>query len=162
MTTTHSTDDSTDLDSGDSESTSRRPKPMTIAIVAAAVAFSAVVIITATRFIAGVDDIDDTPAQSVDGFLTALFNDRDAEAMNSWLCEEKQDRDFDEVVNGLSQQLNDSSSDVSFSTPQEVTRDVGSATVTTELEVDGEAATWTFTLVAEDSTPQWVVCGISE
>lgn len=160
MTTSHDIDDSAELDTSDDEPEPRRFKPMTIAIIVASVAFTAAVIITGTRFIAGVDDLEDTPAQSVDGFLTALFIDGDSESIDGWLCAEKRDRDVDPLLQSLSQQLNDTEDNISFSEPHEESRDVGTAVVTTELVADGDAATWTFTLVAEDSSPQWVVCNV--
>ncbi|QSB05578.1 hypothetical protein [Natronoglycomyces albus] len=142
----------------DDEPEARRFKPLTWAIIAAAIAFTVVVLISGMRLIAGVDDLDDTPARSVDGFLTALLDDQDSAAAADWLCAEKRDRDLNSALLALAD-LGEHG--ITFHDVTEVNRDVGSATVTAELRAEGETALWTFTLVAEDSNPQWVVCDVA-
>ncbi|WP_100447557.1 hypothetical protein [Glycomyces xiaoerkulensis] len=125
---------------------------------AAAAAFAAALILIATRLFVNVAEVSDTPERSVEEFLTALLDDRDSAAASEWLCSAKADRDLNGAVEALAEA--GGGAGIDWSNVTEVDRSVGEATVTADLTTGGgDTTTWTFILVAEDSSPQWLVCG---
>jgi hypothetical protein len=132
----------------------------TYLIAGAAAVFVGALILVAMRLVVDVREVNDTPEQSVDAFLTALLTDRDAPAASQWLCSAKADSDFDTALERLS--MIDGPDRVEWSDVTETGRTVGEATVTAEVRMggSGEPVTWSFTVVAEDGDPQWVVCDV--
>jgi hypothetical protein len=90
--------------------------------------------------------------------LAALLDQRDPGAASRWLCSEQSDRDLTVATEALSSA--EAEIGLEWSEVTETDRTVGQATVTAELSTGSHAATWTFTLVAEDGDPQWLVCDI--
>ncbi|MCH7232377.1 hypothetical protein L0U85_16175 [Glycomyces sp. L485] len=126
----------------------------------AATAFVGAIALAATSLFANVAEVSDTPERSVEAFLGALLDDHDPDAARGWLCEEKADRDLAGAADRLAE-ANDGTG-LDWSNVTETGRSVGGATVTAELATGrSEATTWTFTLVAEDSDPQWLVCDMA-
>lgn len=144
------------------ESTSKgRPRPSrlwTVLTLAAALAFATALVLIAAKLFTGVDEIDDNPERTVEEFLAALLDERDAEAAAAWLCSERSDRDLTAATEALAEAGVEYG--LEWSAVTETERTVGQATVTAELRTDSAAATWTFTLVAEEGHPQWLVCDI--
>jgi len=133
-------------------------------ITAAAIAFCVALVLGAMRLYTGVDDVTDTPVHTVDAFLAALLEDRDAEAAAAWLCADKADRDLSEAVAALS--YTDRTGEFAWDDVTETGRSVGAATVAAEIRIGeggafSEPATWEFSLVAEEGEPQWLICGIT-
>ncbi|GAB3234722.1 hypothetical protein GCM10027447_32030 [Glycomyces halotolerans] len=125
----------------------------------AAAAFAGALILVAAGLFADVTEVSDTPERTVEEFLTALLEDRDAASAADWLCEEKADRDLTAATGALAEA--NAQVGLEWSAVTETSRSVGGATVTAELTTTGgDTAIWTFTLVAEDSDPQWLVCDI--
>ncbi|MEU6858130.1 hypothetical protein AB0B28_04530 [Glycomyces sp. NPDC046736] len=132
----------------------------TVLIVAAAIAFCVALVLGATRLFVEVTDSPDSPADTVDAFLEALLDQRDASAAAAWLCAEKADRDLSEAVAAIA----DDAEDLEWGAITETGRSVGAATVTADISVSGSdaaPATWEFALVAEPGQPQWLICGIA-
>ncbi len=140
-------------------------RPWTWAITAAAAAFCVALVLGAMRLYTGVDDVTDTPVRTVDAFLEALLDQRDAEAAADWLCADKADRDLSEAVATLAD-TDGGTGEFAWDEVTETGRSVGAATVAAEIRI-GEAgafsqpATWVFSLVAEEGDPQWLICGIT-
>ncbi|MFG3338760.1 hypothetical protein [Glycomyces sp. NPDC048151] len=133
-------------------------------IAAASVAFCVALVLGATRLFVdtGGGDVTDTPERTVDAFLEALLDQRDADAAATWLCADKADRDLSEAVAALS--FIDGPGEFAWGAVEETGRSVGAATVTAEISVSGDDAaptTWAFSLVAEEGEPQWLICGIT-
>jgi hypothetical protein len=135
-------------------------------IAAAVAAFCVALVLGAMRLFVDVDDVHDTPERTVDAFLEALLDQRDAEAAATWLCADKADRDLSEAVAALS--FIDGPGDFEWGAVEETGRSVGAATVTAEIRIGGghdgafsDPATWEFSLVAEEGEPQWLICGIT-
>jgi hypothetical protein len=131
---------------------------------AAAVAFCVALVLGAMRLYVGVNDVTDTPEHTVDAFLEALLDQRDAEAAAAWLCADKADSDLSEAVAALS--FTDGPGEFKWSAVTETGRSVGAATVEADIHIgDGgafaEPTTWEFSLVAEEGEPQWLICGIT-
>lgn len=144
----------------ESESNSR-PRPgrlWTYLTLIAAAAFAGALFLIAAQLFAGVEEVDDSPERTVEGFLAALLDERDPEAASGWLCSEKADRDLTAVTEALAEA--GSEPGLEWASVTETDRTVGRATVTAELSTDADSTTWTFTLVAEDGDPQWLVCDI--
>ncbi|WP_026930016.1 hypothetical protein [Glycomyces tenuis] len=143
------------------EEPARTGRMWTYLTIAAAAAFAGTVAVVGTNLFAGtgVAEISDTPEHSVEEFLGALLDDHDAPGAREWMCADKADRDLSEATAELAA-INDRTG-VDWSNVTETGRSVGKATVTAELSTGGEAVTWTFTLVAEDSDPQWQVCDMA-
>lgn len=108
---------------------------------------------------------DSDPAESVDGFLTALLNDRDAQAAAGFTCASG--------AGDLSQALDlldglpkpgegGGMANFSWEPPVVESRKPALAVVTAEvvLDITGDSATWTFALVTGDPDDAWRVCGI--
>lgn len=132
--------------------------------VGAVVAFCVALVFGAMRLYVGVNDVTDTPERTVDAFLEALLDQRDAEAAAAWLCADKADRDLSKAVAALS--YTDGPGEFKWSKVTETGRSVGAATVAADIHVgDGgafaEPTTWEFALVAEEGEPQWLICGIT-
>lgn len=132
--------------------------------VGAVVAFCAALVFGAMRLYVGVDHVTDTPVRTVDAFLEALLDQRDAEAAAAWLCADKADSDLSEAVAALSD--TGGPGEFKWSEVTETGRSVGAATVAADIHVgdDGafaEPTTWEFSLVAEEGEPQWLICGIT-
>ncbi len=132
----------------------------------AAVAFCVALVLGAMRLYVDVNDIVDTPERTVDAFLQALLDQRDAEAAATWLCEDKSDRDLSEAVAALS--FIDGPGEFKWGEVTETGRSVGAATVTAGIRIGGghddtfsSPTTWVFSLVAEEGDPQWLICGIT-
>jgi hypothetical protein len=132
----------------------------------AAVAFCTALVVGAMRLyvdVAEVSEVVDSPERTVDAFLAALLDQRDADAAASWLCEDKADRDLSAAVAALSY----GPGEFRWGEVTETGRSVGAATVTADIRVgDGGDAfssptTWEFALVAEEGEPQWLICGIT-
>jgi hypothetical protein len=135
-------------------------------IAAAVAAFCIALVLGAMRLFVDVGDVTDTPERTVDAFLEALLDQRDAEAAATWLCADKADSDLSEAVAALS--FLDGPGDFRWGEVEETGRSVGAATVTAEIRVGGghdgafsHPATWEFSLVAEEGEPQWLICGIT-
>lgn len=133
---------------------------------AAAAAFCLALAFGAMRLYVDVGEIADSPERTVDAFLEALLDQRDAEAAAAWLCADKSDRDLSEAVAALS--YIDGPGDFHWGEIAETGRSVGAATVTADIRVGdgGDGAfssptTWVFSLVAEKGEPQWLICGIT-
>lgn len=141
------------------EAPARHGRMWTWLTVGAAAVFIGTVAVVATDLFVGVDEVSDTPEHAVEEFLGALLDEHDAAAAREWLCADKDDRDLTEATADLAA-FNEQAG-VDWSNVTETGRSVGEATVTAELSTGGEAATWTFTLVAEDSDPQWQVCDMA-
>jgi hypothetical protein len=107
----------------------------------------------------------DDPTESVDGFLTALFTDRDAEAATGYLCSSMRG-DLNPALDLLDSLPesggNDDMTAFSWDDVTEVTRDDGVAVVTADvtLDITGDTATWTFAVVTGDPDDTWRVCGV--
>ncbi|MDA1362891.1 hypothetical protein O1R50_24960 [Glycomyces luteolus] len=134
-------------------------------LTAAVAAFCAALVLGAMRLYTGVDDVTDTPVHTVDAFLEALLDHRDAEAAAAWLCADKADRDLGEAVAALSD-TEDGTGEFAWDEVTETGRSVGAATVAAEIRIGeggafSDPATWVFSLVAEEGDPQWLICGIS-
>jgi hypothetical protein len=132
-------------------------------ITAAVVAFCIALVLGAMRLYTGVDDVTDTPVHTVDAFLEALLDQRDAEAAAAWLCADKADRDLSAAVAALA---DGGSGEFAWDEVTETGRSVGAATVAAEIRIGeggafSEPATWVFSLVAEEGEPQWLICGIT-
>ncbi|ADD40770.1 hypothetical protein [Stackebrandtia nassauensis] len=101
----------------------------------------------------------DDPAESVDGFLTALFTEHDAKDAASYTCA-SQSGDLGKVVD----ELDDAAAAAQFSWSKVTTveTDGSSAVVTAKVthDVSGESAVWTFALVTGDPDDAWRVCGV--
>jgi hypothetical protein len=132
----------------------------------AAVAFCAALVVGTLRLYVDVVDVSevvDSPERTVDAFLAALLDQRDADAAASWLGEDKADRDLSAAVAALSS----GPGEFKWGEVTETGRAVGAATVTADIRVgDGGDAfssprTWEFALVAEAGEPQWLICGIT-
>ena len=65
-------------------------------------AFCVALALGATRLYVDVGEIVDSPERTVDAFLEALLDQRDADAAAAWLCADKSDRDLSEAVAALS------------------------------------------------------------
>lgn len=135
-------------------------------IAAAVAAFCAALVLGAMRLFVDVGDVTDTPERTVDAFLEALLDERDAEAAAAWLCADKADRDLSEAVAALS--YIDGPGDFRWGEVEETGRSVGAATVEAGIRVGGghdgtysAPTTWVFSLVAEEGEPQWLICGIT-
>lgn len=135
-------------------------------LAGAVAAFCVALALGATRLYVDVVDVTDTPERTVDAFLEALLDQRDAEAAAAWLCEDKSDRDLGEAVAALS--YIDGPGDFRWGEVTETGRSVGAATVTADIRVGGghddtfsSPTTWEFALVAEEGEPQWLICGIT-
>ncbi|WP_026925324.1 hypothetical protein [Glycomyces arizonensis] len=140
----------------------RHGRMWTYLTFAAAAAFTGAVAVVGTNLFAGaagVAEVSDTPEHSVEEFLRALLDEHDAEAARGWLCEDKADRDLSEATADLAA-INEKTG-VDWSNVTETGRSVGEATVAADLSTGGRDITWTFTLVAEDSHPQWQVCDMA-
>lgn len=137
----------------------RHSRMWTYLTLAATAAFIGAIVLVAANLFVNVPEVSDTPERSVEQFLTALLDDHDAETAREWLCENKADRDLSEAADDLAA-INEQTG-VDWSNVTETARSVGKATVTAELSTGGDAITWTFTLVAEDSDPQWQVCDMA-
>jgi hypothetical protein len=117
------------------------------------------------RLYVDVNEVADSPERTVDAFLAALLDQRDADAAAAWLCADKSDRDLSEAVAALS--YIDGPGDFQWGEVTETDRSVGAATVTADIGVgEGDSAfasptTWEFSLVAEEGKPQWLICGIT-
>lgn len=129
-------------------------------------AFCVALVAGAMRLYVDVGDVTDTPERTVDAFLEALLDQRDAQAAAAWLCADKADRDLSEAVAALS--YIDGPGDFKWGEIDETGRSVGAATVTAEIRVGGgdddsfsAPTTWVFSLVAEEGEPQWLICGIT-
>lgn len=101
----------------------------------------------------------DDPAESVDGFLTALFTDQDAKDAASYTCA-SQSGDLGQIVAEL-----DNAEDAarfSWAKVRTVEQDGDAAVVTAKVthELSGASATWTFALVTGDPDDAWRVCGV--
>lgn len=152
---------------GDRPPVERRGRPnrtWAALTVAASLAFCVALVFGVTRLLVDVTDVSDTPERTVDAFLEALLDDRDAEAASAWLCADKSDRDLGGAIAGLSEDPNG----FEWGEVTETERSVGAATVTAEIRVgsDGDEArsaptTWVFSLVAEGGDPQWLICGVA-
>lgn len=125
----------------------------------AAAAFVGAVAVVAANLFVEVGEVSDTPERTVREFLGALLDEHDAAAARAWLCADKDDRDLTEVAADLA--AFDEQAGVEWANVTETDRGVGEATVTAELSTGGEAVTWTFSLVAEGSDPQWQVCDMA-
>lgn len=134
-------------------------------IAAASAAFCVALVLGALRLFVDVGDVTDTPERTVDAFLEALLDQRDADAAATWLCADKADRDLSEAVAALS--FTDGPGEFEWGAVEETGRSVGAATVTAEIRVGGgdgalsAPTTWAFSLVAEEGEPQWLICGIT-
>jgi hypothetical protein len=119
----------------------------------------------AMRLYVDVNELADSPERTVDAFLEALLDQRDAAAAAAWLCADKSDRDLSEAVAALS--YIDGPGDFEWGEVTETGRSVGAATVTADIRVgEGDSpfsspTTWEFSLVAEQGEPQWLICGIT-
>lgn len=143
-----------------SDGPTRHGRLWTYLTFTAAAAFVGAVAIVGTNLFTGeVAEISDTPEHSVEEFLTALLDDNDAAAAREWMCEDKADRDLSEATAELAT-INERAG-VAWANVTETDRSVGRATVTAELSTGDEAVTWTFTLIAENSDPQWQVCDMA-
>ena len=148
-----------DTDPSPQSETGGRHRPgrlWTFLTVGAAAVFAGALLLIASKLFAGVDEVDDSPERSVEGFLAALLDERDPAAAAAWLCSEHSDRDLTAVTEALA----GSERGPEWTEVTETGRTVGQATVTAELRGDSGAVTWTFTLVAEGGDPQWLVCDI--
>lgn len=100
----------------------------------------------------------DDPAESVDGFLTALFTEHDAEAANTYTCA-SQSGDLGQIVGKL-----DAAAAAQFTWAKVgiVSREGGNAVVTAKIThvPTGDTATWTFALATGDPDDAWRVCGV--
>jgi len=133
-------------------------------IAAAAAAFCVALVLGAMRLYVDTGDVTDSPEHTVDAFLAALLDQRDATAAADWLCAEKADRDLGEAVAQMS--FTDGPGEFAWGEVNETHRSVGAATVSAEIRVGGDDAfsdptTWVFSLVAEEGEPQWLICGIA-
>ncbi|GAB3656946.1 hypothetical protein [Glycomyces tarimensis] len=138
----------------------RRARMWTYLTLAAAAAFLGTLVLVATSLFVNVTEVSDTPERSVEEFLGALLDEQNPEAASRWLCEAKADRDLTEATAVLADAGEQNG--LGWSDVTETGRSVGGATVTAELTGDGgDAATWTFTLIAEQGDPQWQVCGMA-
>ncbi|SDD92868.1 hypothetical protein [Glycomyces harbinensis] len=133
---------------------------------AAAVLFCVALVLGAMRLYTDVNDVTDTPERTVDAFLEALLDQRDASAASQWLCSDKADRDLSEAVSALSSL--DGEGRFEWGEVAETGRSVAAATVTAEIRIGGghddtlsDPTTWVFSLVAEEGEPQWLICGIA-
>lgn len=135
-------------------------------IAAASVLFCVALVLGAMRLYTDVNDVTDTPERTVDAFLEALLDQRDAAAAAEWLCADKADRDLGEAVARMS--FIDGPGSFAWGEVAETDRSVGAATVAAEIRVGGgdddtfsAPTTWVFSLVAEEGEPQWLICGIA-
>ncbi|GAB3996916.1 hypothetical protein GCM10029992_18360 [Glycomyces albus] len=150
-----------DTDPTPASESSSRPRPgrlWTYLTLVAAAAFAGAVFLITAKLFAGVEEIDDSPEHTVEGFLAALLDERDPEAASGWLCSAKSDRDLTAATEALAKA--GAEHDLEWTAVTETDRTVGQATVTAELRTDADSTTWTFALVAEDGDPQWLVCDI--
>ncbi|WP_199037889.1 Rv0361 family membrane protein [Glycomyces salinus] len=150
-----------DTDPTPEPETKSRPRPgrfWTYLTLIAAAAFAGALFLIAAKLFAGVEEIDDSPERTVEGFLAALLDERDPEAASGWLCSEKSDRDLTAATEALAEA--GAEHGLEWTAVTETDRTVGQATVTVELSTEAESTTWTFALVAEDGDPQWLVCDI--
>ena len=136
------------------------------ATAGAAFAFCVALVMGAMRLYVDVTDVTDTPERTVDAFLEALLDQRDAEAAAAWLCADKADRDLSEAVAALS--FIDGPGEFDWGEVAETGRSVGAATVSADIRIGGgddgsfsAPTTWVFSLVAEEGEPQWLICGIT-
>lgn len=141
------------------EAPARHGRMWTWLTFGAAAAFVGALAVVAANLFVDVDEVSDTPERTVREFLGALLDEHDAADARTWLCADKDDRDLTEAAADLA--AFDEQAGVDWSDVTETDRGVGEATVTAELSTGGEAVTWTFTLVAEDSDPQWQVCDMA-
>ncbi|MCC3764570.1 hypothetical protein K3N28_16030 [Glycomyces sp. TRM65418] len=135
------------------------------ATAGAAIAFCAALAFGAMRLYVDVGEVADSPERTVDAFLEALLDQRDADAAAAWLCEDKSDRDLSEAVAALS--YIDDAGEFRWGDVAETGRSVGAATVTADIRVGSgddtfsSPTTWEFSLVAEQGEPQWLICSIT-
>lgn len=137
----------------------RHGRVWTCLILAAAAAFTGAVTVVGTNLFVQADTVSDTPERSVEALLGALLDEHDATAARTWLCADKAGRDLGEVTAELASF--DERAGVDWANVTEIERRVGEATVTADLSTADGSITWTFTLVAEDSDPQWQVCDMA-
>ncbi|HZE42090.1 MAG TPA: hypothetical protein VE172_25115 [Stackebrandtia sp.] len=106
---------------------------------------------------------DDDPAESVDGFLTALLKDHDAKDAQSYLCQTLSG-DLSGVLQEIDSMGKQDNGAVEFSWShlKVAGKSAGSAVVTADVSVNvtAETATWTFALVTGDPDDAWRVCGV--
>ena len=146
--------------------TRRSGRGWTLLITAASALFCVALVLGAMRLYTDVNNVTDTPERTVDAFLEALLDQRDAAAAAEWLCADKADRDLGEAVARMS--FIDGPGSFAWGEVAETDRSVGAATVTAEIRVGGghdgtfsAPTTWVFSLVAEKGEPQWLICGIA-
>lgn len=150
----------------DFERSKRAGRGWALLIAAASALFCVALVLGAMHLRTDVDEITDTPERTVDAFLEALLDQRDAGAAAEWLCADKADRDLGEAVARMS--FLDGSGTFAWGEVTETGRSVGAATVTAEIRTRGghddalsDPTTWVFSLVAEEGEPQWLICGIA-
>lgn len=101
----------------------------------------------------------DDPAESVDGFLTALFADHDAADAGSYTCA-SQGGDLGEIVEELDAAGGEAQLTWSKVTTVEQEGDTAVVTAKITHEPSQTSATWTFALVTGDPDESWRVCGV--
>lgn len=141
------------------EAPARHGRMWTWLTFGAAAAFVGALAVVAANLFVDVDEVSDTPERTVREFLGALLDEHDATAARTWLCADKAGRDLGEVTAELASF--DERAGVDWANVTEIERRVGEATVTADLSTADGSITWTFTLVAEDSDPQWQVCDMA-
>lgn len=105
------------------------------------------------------------PADSVDDFLTALLDDRDAEAAAGYTCA-SQSGDLGAALDVFDALPPATGSDgLTDFTWQDVTvvsehDDIALVTAQVGLAVTGDTDTWTFAVVTGDPDNAWRVCGV--
>ncbi|WP_025273453.1 hypothetical protein [Haloglycomyces albus] len=133
----------------------------TYATVIAACLFMAAMVWVAMRFFVDFEEVNDTPSNTVESFLTALLDEQDSAAAAEWTCEQKSTRDFEDAVAQLG--VLAANEELQWGNVTETSRSLGEATVEAEFSISGtQSATLEFDLVAEDSEPQWMICGLTE
>ncbi|THV27964.1 hypothetical protein [Glycomyces paridis] len=145
----------------------RRPgRGWALLTAAAALAFCGALVFGALRLLPDVAEVADSPEHTVEAFLAALLDERDAEASAAWLCADKADRDLAGALERMA--AAEGPGAFAWGEVTETARSVGAATVTAEIRVDpgggaalSDPATWVFSLVAEAGEPQWLICGVA-
>ncbi|MFC4334891.1 hypothetical protein [Salininema proteolyticum] len=133
----------------------------TFAMVAAAILFAAALALVAMKFFVQFEAVSDTPENSVEEFLTELVDHQDPAAAAEWTCSEKASRDFDAAVADFGELARERN--MEWGAVEETSRNLGEATVSAEFALDGaEPAAVEFSLIAEEGSPQWMVCGLTQ
>lgn len=131
-----------------------------LAVTLAALTLFVAAVLGGGAWLAGKWEPHASPEESVEGFLDALLEARDAETAAGFTCA-SQSGSLNEALELLDALPDAAAAQFSWSSVTQIGNDGSTAVVTADvtLEATGDTDTWTFAVVTGDPDDTWRVCG---